>query len=62
MNGSHYPAREPLVKVETHDGYDFYRGDRLWNIVPEGSQAPTGGYSSRDFIEEVKRVKFKETA
>lgn len=42
-----------MTKVETKEGYDFYihAGHEdvpiLWNIVPEGSRTPEGGYPNR---------------
>jgi len=56
---------EPLMKVHTDDQYDFYircrpgKGD-IWNIVQKNSQAPTGGYPNRRYIERLKGVKFPE--
>jgi hypothetical protein len=55
-----------MSKVTTVDGYDFYiwvgNGDfpTLYNIVPEGSPAPGGGYPNRRFIERVKGVRFPD--
>jgi len=55
----------PLVKVHTELGYDFYLltscGDReaVYNIVPQGSTAPHGGYR-QEYIEDVKGVKFPD--
>ena len=52
-----------MKKVETKNGYDFYRGIEtkktgnlamFWNIVPAGSPAPEGGYFNRATIEKVK--------
>jgi len=55
-----------VIRKETHDGYDFYTGylnserigEQCFNIVPQGSPAPTGGYVSREWVEKVKGVKF----
>ena len=53
-----------MVKVGTCNGYDFYLegslGDReaIYNIVPEGSEAPKGGYHNKTYIENIKGVIF----
>lgn len=53
-----------MIKVGTCNGYDFYidssLGERMatYNIVPEGSEAPTGGYYTRTFIEAKKGIRF----
>jgi hypothetical protein len=55
-----------MTKVDSYGGYDFYLqsaiGDRpaLYNIVPQGSPAPTGGYLNRQYIEKIKGVKFPD--
>jgi hypothetical protein len=54
---------EIVEKIESHDGYDFYRLSHegaapSWNIVPAGSAAPTGGYPNRQYIEGIKGVRF----
>jgi hypothetical protein len=55
-----------MIKVDTLSGYDFYIcagvGDRqtLYNIVPQGSAAPGGGYRNRQYIERIKGVKFPD--
>lgn len=55
-----------MIKVDTINGYDFYLevGSRdkqtLYNIVPEGSPAPNGGYYNRRYIEKIKGVKFPD--
>jgi len=53
--------------VNTENGYDFYAGTdkepRIYNIVPEGSPAPGGGYYSKKYISDIKGVSidlFKE--
>lgn len=43
------PQYDPLTKIGSKDGYDFYLGetpcgDKVYRIVPEGSEAPTMGY------------------
>lgn len=53
-----------LVKTDNH--YDFYvitchNGRKLYNIVPRGSNPPSGGYGRRSWIESVKGVIFGET-
>ena len=51
-----------MEKVNTAKGYDFYIGKdkekNIWyyNIVPEGSQAPGGGYYSKNHIASIKGV------
>lgn len=55
-----------MQKVHTESGYDFYLegpcGDSqaIYNIVPEGSPAPNGGYYNRRYIEKIKGVKFPD--
>lgn len=55
---------KPAALVGRTDKYDFYEGEdgggAYWNIVPSGSEAPTGGYRGKDHIERVKGVKFSE--
>ena len=52
--------------VDSVSGYDFYyqcaKGDHpaLFNIVPEKSPAPTGGYLNRQAIEKIKGIKFPD--
>jgi len=51
-----------MQKVNTANGYDFYTGKdkekNIWyyNIVPEGSPAPGGGYYSKYHIAGIKGV------
>jgi hypothetical protein len=55
-----------LEKVGSTREYDFYKSaaddsfdcGAIYNIVPSGSKAPDGGYRRRQYIEEVKGVKF----
>jgi hypothetical protein len=56
-----------MKKIKTKDGYDFYihltaEGfpNNLYNIVPEGSKPPEGGYRNKEYIERIKGVKFDE--
>jgi hypothetical protein len=55
-----------MTKVDNYGGYDFYiqaaRGDRpaLYNIVPQKSLAPEGGYRNRQYIEKIKGIKFPD--
>lgn len=55
---------KPATLVGRTDKYDFYEGEdggrAYWNIVPSGSEAPTGGYRGKEHIEQVKGVKFSE--
>lgn len=38
-------------KVATWQGWDYWQwDDGLYAIVPEGSEAPKGGYTSKRFI------------
>lgn len=57
-----------LKLVNTAKGYDFYIGkdgkSTIYNIVPAGSKAPTGGYPNPTAIAKIKRVDtslFKES-
>jgi hypothetical protein len=43
-----------MKKIKTDMGYDFYAGDGAYNIVPAGSQAPSGGYHDPLYIVRVK--------
>lgn len=50
-----------LTRVATRDGYDFFKGidsnDReVFNVVPERSGIPTGGYYNSYTICNTKRV------
>jgi len=53
-----------MTKVGTYNGYDFYlKGacgphNAEYNIVPEGSKAPSTGYANKGFIEHLKGVIF----
>lgn len=53
-----------MIKVGTCKGYDFYfessLGDMkaIYNIVPEGSKAPEGGYHNKTYIEDIKGIRF----
>ena len=55
-----------MTKVATRDGYDFYIqsniGDQefLYNIVPEGSTTPEGGYRNMNYIERIKHCRFPD--
>ena len=55
-----------MTKVDSYGGYDFYlqtaKGDRpaLYNIVPQNSLAPEGGYRNRQYIEKIKGIKFPD--
>jgi hypothetical protein len=54
-----------MTLIERGVTYDFYTqakpGEQsLWNIVPTGSPAPTGGYKNRQYIERIKGVKFPD--
>ena len=50
--------------LKTENGYDFYSlttpddSRTWWNIVPEGSDAPEGGYASQSYIEHIKHQSF----
>ena len=56
--------------LKTENGYDFYSlttqlhdsnvadSRTWWNIVPEGSDAPEGGYGSKGYIEHIKHQSF----
>lgn len=49
-----------LTKVNTFGGYDYYRGESekgtIYNIVPQGSPAPSGGYYNKTYICAVKNL------
>jgi hypothetical protein len=51
-----------MKKVNTANGYDFYVGKdkekNIWyyNIVPQGSPSPAGGYYSKHHIASIKKV------
>ena len=52
-----YNTENNMKKVHTADGYDFYIGNdphvdslKLYNIVPEGSPPPSGGYYTIEYI------------
>lgn len=55
-----------MIKVHTESGYDFYiesgcgNTTDIFNIVPENSPAPIGGYPNRRWIEKIKGVKFPD--
>jgi hypothetical protein len=53
-----------MEKIESKNGYDFYIGiaycEPVYNIVPAGSQLPAGGYYSKEYIENIKGVKFNK--
>lgn len=50
-----------MYKVITANGYDYYEGvdektgDKYYNLVPEGSPAPSGGYAA-EYICAIKKV------
>ena len=50
--------------VGSTSGYDFYIGRTLeknmYNIVPSGSKPPSGGYYYKEYIEEIKHVRFSD--
>lgn len=63
---------DPLTKVGSKDGFDFYRGETsdgevVWRVVPEGSEAPTVGYRQLNKAEQEisrnfqKDVQFEES-
>ncbi len=47
-----------MKKVATFNGYDFYTGVTkkgiYYNIVPEGTPAPKGGYYDKKYILSIK--------
>jgi hypothetical protein len=48
--------------VHTGYGYDFYMGpdensEMRYNIVPQGSAKPEGGYPHSEYIAAIKKVK-----
>lgn len=50
-----------MIKGNTIDGYDLYHGydengECIYNIVPEGSSAPSTGYYDEKYIAQVKGV------
>ena len=54
-----------MIKVNTVFGDDFYigadsNGYPLYNIVPEGSDVPQGGYSDKEYIAKVKNADVNE--
>lgn len=59
--GGEVTSAEETVKLNTADGYDFYIGSDtrhkiLYNIVPQGTPAPKGGYYDRENIAKVNGV------
>ena len=42
--------------VKQTDRYDYYSDGKTYNIVPRGSQAPTGGYKSALYILKMKGI------
>jgi len=52
--------KRTLIKSE--NGYNFWKlvtgGHVLWNITPEGQDAPEGGYRSKSYIEHIKHQQF----
>ena len=52
--------------IDSYEGYDFYyqpkngNSNALYNIVPDGSIAPEGGYRNMQYIEKIKGVKFPD--
>jgi len=54
-----YKAKKYIMKkVATFNGYDFYTGVTkkgiYYNIVPEGTPAPKGGYYDKKYILSIK--------
>ncbi len=52
-----------IIKVKNEKDYDFYigitkTGVKYYNIVPENSEVPTGGFITKETIENIKKVKF----
>jgi len=54
-----------MKHIHTDDKYDYYLGyggvtgnSPIYNIVPKGSEPPSGGYFGRTYIEGIKGVKF----
>lgn len=54
-----------MKKVTTANGYDYYegvketgrrKGEMYYNLVPEGSPPPAGGYYSSNYICNIKGV------
>ena len=50
-----------MTKVNTGSGYDYYIGYDshnvpFYNIVPNGKKPPKGGYYSKGYILQVKKV------
>jgi hypothetical protein len=45
-----------MRKIKTEKGYDFYEGEGGFNIVPENSPAPLGGYLDPRYILSVKGI------
>lgn len=49
-----------LQLVATENGYCYYAGKiestMLYNVIPEGQQAPRGGYKNKEAICEIKKV------
>jgi hypothetical protein len=47
-----------MKKIRTKNGYDYYYGDEgIFNIVPEFSTPPEGGYRKASYILAIKGVK-----
>jgi hypothetical protein len=58
----------PMRKVDTYQGFDFYVKSirirythyTIYNILPQGSEAPNKGYFNRRYIEKLRGVKFAD--
>ncbi len=53
--------KEPMIKLRTAHGYDYYMGrdekcNYFYCLVPEGSEAPVGGYYNSNYACSIKNV------